>query len=487
MKRSARIALTIVAIAGAVNAVVAQAPRITGTITYRERVALSPDAVVEVRLEDVTRPEGTPPVVSRMHVEHPGQVPIRFELPYDSRLVNARGRYAVRATIQDRGVDLFTSLDTALVLTQGHGNAVALTLTRIGTPKAPSAEPPPARPEDKPAPTAVPVAKPLAPHPFAGFPLTFAGSVAGADGAVTRWHLNLFGDDSFFLRMTGPGASTQDDLGSWSLSTDRRTLTLRDSRDRLHAFQVAAPGTLRAVDADGNPRGTAAARDLYRAPAYRPLDLRARVRGSYTPDTDGRGATFVECSTGQRWFVAPEAAAADLTRAYTASKLGGSSILAEFDGSIVNRAGDTRPIPTVVVSAFGRLLPRQTCAPRYVAVPLTDTAWRLTHLGERAVPPNADARLNVTVTFQPSIGDAVGTFAGSSGCNRLIGMYAVNDAAMTLTPGGNLRACKEQVVSAETIVAALKMVRAYRISGAVLELVDETGRRVARFDSRPVQ
>ena len=489
MKRAASIALSIVAIAGAADALAAmQAARVAGTITYRERIALSPDAVVEVRLEDVTRAEGTPPVVSRMRLEHAGQVPIKFELPYDARLVHARGRYAVRATISDRGVDLFTSLDTELVLTQGHDAQAALTLTRIGTPKPPT-EAAPARPQDKPAPTAVPAAKPLPPHPFAGFPLTFAGTVASADGAALRWHLNLFADDSFFLRTTGAGAATQDDLGSWSLSTDRRTLLLRDSHDRLHAFQVVAPGTLRAADADGNPRANAAARDLYRAPAYRPLDLRVRVRGSYTPNADGIGATIVECTTGQRWVVAPEAAAGDLAKAFTTARLPiGASVLAEVDGTIAQRAStDARPISTLVVTAFGRLLPRQSCAPRFAATPLTDTAWRLTHLGDRSIPPSADARLNVTMTFQPAAGEAVGSYAGSTGCNRLIGMYAVNDAAMSLTPGGNMRACKEQNVPAETIIAALKTVRAYRISGAVLELVDEGGRRVARFDARPVQ
>ena len=214
-----------------------------------------------------------------------------------------------------------------------------------------------------------------------------------------------------------------------------------------------------------------------------------RVRGSYTPNADGIGATIVECTTGQRWVVAPEAAAGDLAKAFTTARLPiGASVRAEVDGTIAQRAStDARPISTLVVTAFGRLLPRQSCAPRFAATPLTDTAWRLTHLGDRSIPPSADARLNVTMTFQPAAGEAVGSYAGSTGCNRLIGMYAVNDAAMSLTPGGNMRACKEQNVPAETIIAALKTVRAYRISGAVLELVDEGGRRVARFDARPVQ
>src|SRR4030095_7753692 len=33
-----------------------QTAQVTGTITYRERVALSPSTVVDVRLDDVTRP-----------------------------------------------------------------------------------------------------------------------------------------------------------------------------------------------------------------------------------------------------------------------------------------------------------------------------------------------------------------------------------------------------------------------------------------------
>ena len=34
--------------------------KITGTVTYRERVALPPDASVQVRLDDVSQPEGSP-------------------------------------------------------------------------------------------------------------------------------------------------------------------------------------------------------------------------------------------------------------------------------------------------------------------------------------------------------------------------------------------------------------------------------------------
>ena len=88
-----------------------QSVRVTGTITYRERMALSPTAVVDVRLDDVTRPGAAEPVVASTRIDRPGQVPIRFELPYDPSLIDQRSRYAVRAVISDQGVVMFASLD----------------------------------------------------------------------------------------------------------------------------------------------------------------------------------------------------------------------------------------------------------------------------------------------------------------------------------------------------------------------------------------
>ncbi|HEY7556336.1 MAG TPA: YbaY family lipoprotein [Candidatus Binatia bacterium] len=55
---------------------------VTGTVTYRERIALSADAVVEVRLSDVSRQDVAAPVVAETTVRPAGrQVPIPFELP----------------------------------------------------------------------------------------------------------------------------------------------------------------------------------------------------------------------------------------------------------------------------------------------------------------------------------------------------------------------------------------------------------------------
>jgi copper homeostasis protein (lipoprotein) len=484
--------LAAVAFSGSLHA---QSPAITGTVTYRERIALSPTSIVEVRLEDVTRADGTPPVVASTRIERPGQVPVRFELPYDPRAILSRGRYAVRATIRDGDVDLFASLDTALVLTQGRGSRVDLVLTRIGTAKPPeagAAAGPGAAAGGAlagPGSTPIPVAAPLPPRPFSNFPITFTGALPCVDCESARYQLNLFEDESFFLRITYAGSSRvpKDDLGSWSLSSDRRMVAIRGMDGTSHVFHIVSPGTLRLLDAEGRPLAAGQPRDLFRSPTFRPIELRHRVVGSYVAGEDV--ATFVECATGQRWLVADGGAAGELTRAHAAARVPeGAAILVEFEGRVTDRdrvqAVAARSSRTVAVDAFGRLRTGESCPPRFATVPLTGTYWRLTHLGDRAIPRSSDPRLDASLTFMSEDDEPIGSFAGSTGCNRIIGTFATANAGILLTPGGMLRACAEQTVDAEQLVAVLKTVRAYRVAGDALDLLDEKGGRVARFEAR---
>ncbi len=81
---------------------------LTGSVTYRARVALPAGAVIEVRLLDVSpadpsaslgvgAPAGT---LARAEVITRGeQVPVAFSLPYDPNAIQARRRYVVQATI----------------------------------------------------------------------------------------------------------------------------------------------------------------------------------------------------------------------------------------------------------------------------------------------------------------------------------------------------------------------------------------------------
>lgn len=109
-------------------------PRVTGSVAHRERIALPPSAVVEVRLEDVSRADAPAGLLGEQRIELAGrQVPIPFSVEYDPDLVDQRGRYALRATILVDGERLFTSTQAYLVLTGGHPDHADIVVQRVAS------------------------------------------------------------------------------------------------------------------------------------------------------------------------------------------------------------------------------------------------------------------------------------------------------------------------------------------------------------------
>lgn len=464
---------------GAASVAAQSAPRVSGSVTYREKMVLPPSAVLEIRLEDVSRAEAAPPIVAARQIEHPGQVPVRFELPYDAQMIEARGRYAVRASIKDGDIVLFTSRDTVLVLTQGHGVHADLVLTHVGNP-APAPKPPVA--VTKPAPP--PPAPRPQPNPLPALPATFTGSYTCADCPKKEYQLNLYPDDSFFMRSTVTGRQTTgrtDDIGSWVLSSDRTVLVLKGQGDSLDMFTIGPNGSLKKLDGSAIPLPGHLPNELAHAAAFKPLtaDL-PTMRGAYSM---ADRAAFVECSTGQRWMVADEGAAAELEAAYLKARSApGASVLVEIEGVASPGTGrDGGSGASVTVRKLKRMLPRESCDARYAGASLTNTPWRLTNLGAQAAAAASDPRREQSLIFEASDMSSSGSYSGSSGCNRLVGTYSTTDDAMTLTAGGTLVACKELAQAESAFLNALKATRRYRISGQVLELFDAAGARVARF------
>lgn len=120
-------------------------PKITGTVTYRERIAIPPDASILVRLEDVTQPEGSPRRIAEATVAAAGrQVPIAFELPYRATDIVANRRYVVRARIMAGDKTLFSTKTPYPVITRGAPTKLEILVQQAGGR--------PGRP--KPAPTA---------------------------------------------------------------------------------------------------------------------------------------------------------------------------------------------------------------------------------------------------------------------------------------------------------------------------------------------
>ncbi|HUV92672.1 MAG TPA: YbaY family lipoprotein [Anaerolineales bacterium] len=106
---------------------------VTGTVTYLQRIALPDDAVVEVKLLDVSLADAEAVTISEQTIANPGQVPIPFELLYDPQDIDPRNTYSVQARITNGAGDLiFINTSAFLVLTQGNPFTVEVIVDPVG-------------------------------------------------------------------------------------------------------------------------------------------------------------------------------------------------------------------------------------------------------------------------------------------------------------------------------------------------------------------
>jgi putative lipoprotein len=102
-----------------------------GTVTYRQRVALTPQAEVYVELRDVSIPDAASPPIARQVISTPGQVPVAFSLEYDPTRIQAGRSYAVSARIVDRGQLQFVTDERVAVLTGGGPDPVEIVVVPV--------------------------------------------------------------------------------------------------------------------------------------------------------------------------------------------------------------------------------------------------------------------------------------------------------------------------------------------------------------------
>ncbi|CAN7302173.1 YbaY family lipoprotein [Bosea sp. LjRoot237] len=88
------------------------APRtLSGTVVYRERIALPPGATVEVSLLDVSLADAPSRTIARTRIVPRGQVPIPYRLRFNDAVIRPGHRYALRAEIRARGQLWFTTTE----------------------------------------------------------------------------------------------------------------------------------------------------------------------------------------------------------------------------------------------------------------------------------------------------------------------------------------------------------------------------------------
>ena len=112
---------------------------VTGTVTYRERIALTPNAVVEIKLIDVSRADAPAVTIGEQVIEDPGQVPIAFEIEYDPSDIDERFTYAVQVRIMEGDKLAFINDTRYQVITRGGPTHVDMVLVKVaGAPSQPA-------------------------------------------------------------------------------------------------------------------------------------------------------------------------------------------------------------------------------------------------------------------------------------------------------------------------------------------------------------
>jgi putative lipoprotein len=111
---------------------------VSGTVSYLVRMALPPSAIVEVKLQDVSRADAAATVIAKERITlGDRQVPVPFELKFDPAKIDERHLYSVSGRILVDGQLRFTSDKAYPALTRGNPAHTELLLKPV-TPGPPA-------------------------------------------------------------------------------------------------------------------------------------------------------------------------------------------------------------------------------------------------------------------------------------------------------------------------------------------------------------
>lgn len=316
-------------------------------------------------------------------------------------------------------------------------------------------------------------------------PASFSGLLPCADCPGIRYTLNLFPDQSYFLRhtYTGRGAGKSfDDIGRWSLSGS--TLVLTGGKEFAARFAIKSSEVLRQLNLEGREIDSKLNYDLRRTAAFERIEPRLKMRGMFQYMADAAG--FTECQTRQRWPVAMEGRYRALEAAYTKTRRQpGEELLVEVEGQAAMRPGMNggQPVLTLVVERYIGIWPGETCGAPGATSPLQETYWKLTRLEGKPVVL-AEKQREPSLVFRTE----QNRVTGFGGCNKLTGTYKLNGGELTFGKIASTKmACSQGMDIELAFFKVLDQVRKWEILGEHLELYDEVGNLLARLEARALK
>ena len=440
--------------------------QVTGSVTYRERIALPPDAIIDVQLADVSVADVAAQTVAESLINAEGrQVPVPFTLTYDPAQIVPAHHYSVRATIRaGNGMMMFSSTQAYPVLTHGAPSKVNLVLHMVGH-------------SGKPGPSAKKQHEPSAPEGAETASAT-APSTAGttpATGGPTSATTVPPAAEPPPSNTKAPGSQPAEQAPKQK--AEQSAAPPESAPEQSAKAAATAPAQSESAPAANEPppatESSSAGQPSTQPETPAPAEAQSTAPESAVPSSPASAAAPESAPPSQASTAAAPPAAKTVEPEQPLPDSPSATKSAELAAE-APESTEAEPPPE----------PRPE-RPRPLAVtgstPLANTQWRLVQLGGKQVvitPPQRP----VTLAFSPE-----GTrIAGSAGCNSYLGTFTDDHGHLKLNPGGmTMMACADPAGTREQkFIAMLHSADGYKISGDYL-LLTSNGKTVAKFINNP--
>lgn len=472
--------------------------QITGTIAYRERVALPSEAVIDIQLQDVSIADIAAPVIAETMLNAEGrQVPVQFSLTYDPAKIDPSHRYSVRATIRSGdGMLMFTTAQSYPVLTAGAPSKVNLLLRTVGHGPKPGAVVKPKTQEHTPQPAAETADKqpPDETSPKAVATETAPPPAPQAEASQAEKTPPSEGKPAPQPGQAAPSVVSQ--------PSDTASATKADEKSTA---STPVPAPSEAKPSEAAPAGseiTAAAPQQTPSEATAPqaapperaiANPESGVATSASPQPQPKAADTQPVPSDQPAVASEPLPAGQQTQQTETKPADTQPATQEPKPAETQEALPDSP-STVAKLASPEVTPEPTAVPEpepepesrperpKADTPLADTQWKLVQLGgvQIVIDPFSHP---MTLAFSPE-GRRI---AGSAGCHSYVGTFTDEQGKLSLKPGDMVSmGCPQNVITREQkFVAAMRDADAYRIAGNYLVLTSK-GKVVARLKNQLV-
>ena len=116
------------------NAETVESTSISGVVSYRERQSLPPDAQIVVSLVDIAEADEDKIISSIDFLSEGNQIPLEFQVPYDSEQLSENGNFVIKAAINFAGMKIFEVIQPVPVINNSKTKDIVVMMRKSSGP-----------------------------------------------------------------------------------------------------------------------------------------------------------------------------------------------------------------------------------------------------------------------------------------------------------------------------------------------------------------